>query len=296
VKATKSNGAAALILPMPDSYSNDGVWNMRFAANGDEKHSIGLQLHYTNGPRSFILRSCDESSLPTVANCNNPVADSGQPEPSRLENTGTLRLQMRAPDNTNACDWHVRYAWDQAFKILGADFGSDYRNLEPAASIDANGKGKYLQCNKSDPAIKYPKEDTVNTTNDMKGMLENNLALPLEMTYTDFVNQFDTNVGTILDLGVDEKDEDPVQWSYLVALKSELDNLNPNFPRISQLMLIAELGDSSETLVARLRKKQTHNEKLIKALDELKTQTEAFKKDADTKNGADCRAAVVMVQ
>src|SRR5271157_1681167 len=53
---TASKMQAVLILPMPDSFSNDGTWNMRFGPKGDETHSIGLHLHYANGPEKFSLQ------------------------------------------------------------------------------------------------------------------------------------------------------------------------------------------------------------------------------------------------
>ena len=302
VKAVRGSGvlAAALILPMPDSISNDGVWNMRFNSKGDEKHNIGVQLHYTNGPKNLILRSCDESAQPSIATCNNPVADAGQAEPSKLENTGTLRLQMRAPDNTDACDWHVRYAWDQTWKLLGTDFPSDYANIEPAASIDANGVGTYISCDKSNPikgnpSIKYPRDEMPVPSAHAQGVVSSSAPLGAEMLYTDFLNQFNTDIKEILD-SIEDKDKSDPDLKYFVTLKTEVSSLNPNFPRISQLTLIGKLLDSSQGFVDRLKKEHSADKALMGELKEFEDRAKTIKADADTKNGGDCRAAITAVQ
>jgi hypothetical protein len=207
---------------------------------------------------------------------------------------------MRAPDNDNACDWHVRYAWEQVWKILGSDFPSDYRNLEPAASIDANGNGTYISCDKNAPdknntSIKYPKEQTVSSSGQMTRVLGANVFASSGMLYTDFLNQFDTNVKTILD-SIGQEDKNDPDLKYVVTLRTELDSLNPNFPRISQLMLIRRLSYSSQSLLARLKKEHSRNEALTKALDSVIDSSKALDDDPDTKNGGDCRAAIVEVQ
>lgn len=301
VKAVRGSGvlAAALILPMPDSISNDGVWVMRFNSKDDEKHSIGLQLHYNNGPKNLMLRACDESAQPGVATCNNPIADRGQAEPSKLENTGTLRLQMRAPDNTDACDWHVRYAWDQTWKLLGTDFPSDYANIEPAASIDSDGKATYISCDKNspikgNPSIKYPKDQMPDSSGHMEGALSTSAQFSSEMLYTDFLNQFNTDIKAILD-SIEEKHKNDPDLKYFVTLKSEVGSLNPNFPRISQLVLIGKLLDSSQGLIDRLRKEHPTDKVLMDELKEFEDRAKFVKEDADTKNGGDCRAAIVAV-
>src|ERR1700735_4173935 len=65
----QKKSGTALILPMPDSYSNNGAWPMRFGMRfdstgnkyvevGGPRHSIGIQLHYSVGPTVLDLVSC----------------------------------------------------------------------------------------------------------------------------------------------------------------------------------------------------------------------------------------------
>ena len=122
----------AVILPMPDSYSNAGVWKARFGTSLDtirsghsseREISIGLQLHYANGPTEFYLRRCDVPA--TAENCRHKLNNINH---TNLKNTGTLEVLMRAPDNISACDPHVRYAYKMVLDLLGPGYQPRYRN------------------------------------------------------------------------------------------------------------------------------------------------------------------------
>jgi hypothetical protein len=104
--------AIYLILPLPDSYTNDGVYRMKFGKKfgrseyygAEKKQSIGLSLHYANGPYNINLSS----------NCNALSTDAcpfdGQFQDQ--DNSGTLRITMKAPDVlADYCDMHVRRAY-----------------------------------------------------------------------------------------------------------------------------------------------------------------------------------------
>jgi hypothetical protein len=148
--AVQRQNATAVILPMPDSYSSDGVWPMRFAAKFDlnhvgyganEVHPIGVQLHYTGGPETFDLDSCPSGAL---QNCS-PVVN-GSPTVqghTYLPNTGTLRITMRAPHTESACDPHVRRIFPKMLDIVGQPANSNRSVIDPAHRVKDDGSGSY---------------------------------------------------------------------------------------------------------------------------------------------------------
>ena len=79
-----STNQLALILPMPDSYSNDGLWHMHFTSSADEIHSIGLHLHYSDGPQKVALLGCSQNPAPAVGTCDKSILDSNQSDASAL--------------------------------------------------------------------------------------------------------------------------------------------------------------------------------------------------------------------
>lgn len=98
-----------LILPIPDSYSHDGVYRMKFGKKFknygiERKQSIGLMLHYANGPSTINLSS--KCSGPEASKC--PFDDYFQDQ----DNSNTLRITVKAPDDlADTCDKHVRDAF-----------------------------------------------------------------------------------------------------------------------------------------------------------------------------------------
>jgi hypothetical protein len=286
---TASRNQAALILPMPDSFSNDGTWNMRFSPDGDEIHSIGLHLHYANGARELALQSCSDSEKPTVATCNTPV------DGSSLTNTGTLRIQMRAPDNDDPCDWHVRNAWEEMFKILSPSISNNYPHIEPAQRINPDGTGKYglKPCPEDDPHNHDPKDNGRATPGKGTTRIAETSQLSPDLPLTqEFLKQFSENIAAILTV----KHEDSSEWRSLELLQKESQTLNPNLPRISQVSLMVDLGRSSANLIDRLSAEHARDDHLISVLNSFKIERKNFQDNANTKNGGDCRAPVVMVE
>jgi hypothetical protein len=148
--AVQRQNATALILPINDSHSSDGVWPMRFAEKfdinhsgygGNELHGIGVQLHYTSGPDAFDLDSCPSGSL---QNCS-PVV-SGAPTVqghTYLANTSTPRITMRAPHTESACDPHVRRIFAKMLDIVGQAANSKRSVINPAHRVKDDGSGSY---------------------------------------------------------------------------------------------------------------------------------------------------------
>jgi hypothetical protein len=151
--ASHRNDNPTLVLPMPDSYSSDGVWHMRFsnhfdatgkAYRNDELHSIGVQLHYRTGPKEFNLLVCD-AQQPSVTNCVRPANVHGH---TRLTNSGTLRIEMKAPETDWACDPHVRRIYPKMLELVGTPSSSPGPNakiayIDPAHGTSEDGSGVY---------------------------------------------------------------------------------------------------------------------------------------------------------
>jgi hypothetical protein len=72
---------------------------------------IGIQLHYddpSGGPAELELYDCGSSTSAT---------DCTKQTNAQL-NYGTLEVEMKAPRNENACDWHVRSAYKHMLYLL----------------------------------------------------------------------------------------------------------------------------------------------------------------------------------
>ena len=117
--ANRQTDVIYLILPMPDSYSNDLVYRMKFGRKfshyrSEEHHSIGLFLHYLQGPSLIGLSS--NCTKPDALDCHfdNYFQDQN--------NSGALQITMKAPDDSDPCDNHVREAYHRM--VLTIDQGS----------------------------------------------------------------------------------------------------------------------------------------------------------------------------
>lgn len=153
VTASRQYYSPTLVLPVPDSYSADTAWPMRFGpafdAQGkgykyDSSYSTGVVLHYTSGPTSFDLNSCPNGKPtpnPNIGNCTKPVSI----KHTHLTNTGTLHIDMKAPDTDWSCDPHVRRVYPAMLKLIGGSAGpaADWAVIDPAHDLDDNGSGVY---------------------------------------------------------------------------------------------------------------------------------------------------------
>jgi hypothetical protein len=119
--STIQSNSTSFLLPMPDSISNDGIDpNITLRSDfgtytSSTPLSIGVQLHYSNGPSAFNLLTCG-TIAPPAASCTTPALSG-----STLNNSGTLRITMKAEEHTDAqdpCDYHVRMAYHSMLMLL----------------------------------------------------------------------------------------------------------------------------------------------------------------------------------
>lgn len=148
--AANNNGQTTLILPMPDSMSNVGTWPVKFAEQFNEQgigywpetgenHSTGLILHYKQELSWFGLTACNAAPAHGqnfgVGDCVQPATVGNNRTDTHLENSGTLRIEMKALYNADGCDVHVRMAHRQLASLLG-NFAHKYNFIELAYYVD----------------------------------------------------------------------------------------------------------------------------------------------------------------
>jgi hypothetical protein len=310
-----SRGHIALILPMPDSYSNEGTWFMRFAPNFDPtgksyqdvdgpRHSIGIQLHYASGPSKFNLLLCD--GTPTSANCKKPPTDILH---TQLDNTGTLNVLMKAPDNNDGCDRHVRFAYHEMAKLLNNSFNQGVAYIEPATGADSDGNAIYETgddhpCFDKDPQKPSP---AGGGANQMPAMSNTD---PLDKQLGEIVTSLKC-ISSLL--GEDQTKPSPLLFDEIEAASKGLD---PDFPRISQLsrieQLLRESANYTDSLTTQVRKKSrapmpgegkallaeenTCDQGLQEALKKLQGKETRYLIAAPTKSGNDCLAPLMEVK
>jgi len=311
VSAVNGHRHTVLILPMPDSYSNDGVWYMRFAKKFDPNGvgyseplplSIGVSLHYRHGPTDFNLRSC--KGQPSVANCNETPKDrKGMPIASittELTNRGTLRISMKTPDSEDACDRHVRMAYPEMLRLLNNSFNSDKAVIEPAQGTQSdhkpifegppNGNFCFEHEDPQDPRKVHGADETGHAPD---------ISILLGQV-DDILKAFDE---------IPEELRGPL---LLPEIKAARQGLDPNFPRISQTLRIGQLVRLSAGEIDALLEQRQHRQNKSSAevglrgsyvlgatdYDNLKALRGVEQPVVDappTKNGNDCKAALMLV-
>jgi hypothetical protein len=320
-----SKGGIALILPMPNSYSIAGTWFMRFAPKFDNhgngyrdvdgsRHGIGVQLHYTNGPAKFNLLSC--VGRPTVANCKQPasaVPNTTDTPHTQLENTGTLRIVMKAPYN-DSCDPHVRDAYPRMLRLLDPtplrtnnNANQSIGYIEPALNADAQGNPRYESDQNHDCFDNDPQK---NDSSDASS-----IGTPLNVPLlSDQINDIRTDLSDIIaKFNLSKEDQDLL---LLPAISDASKDLDPYFPRISQLsrieQLLGESASNMEILAAQLNR-QTRTQRsdrskarlagtnadnpqdLREALERAEEEMKSFQTKVPPKGGNDCLAALMLV-
>jgi hypothetical protein len=311
VDAVKNQHATALILPMPDSYSSDGVWPMRFAKKyssdptnygKSEQHSIGVQLHYKNGPANFDLSLCDSSD---VRQCGQSVSTNDKN--TFILNSGTLRIAMKAPVYTSACDPHVRRIYPQMMAILGAKGNEGKQVIDPAHGVKGDGKsgafdedlpaGSYLclahdaqspDCDKTVGGVTTRCDDPPPP------------AVARVQTYSSWLETLRNLRNAIEKLNPDDRKQDLAQIAGAIA------DEDLKYPRISKLDL---LEDSIQPLIAAsytqlqikvAKKSENHsvaNLGLVAPLAAVAKYEKEFLDDGSlTKSGNDCKAMVMQAK
>lgn len=308
----KSSGNVAIVLPMPNFYSNDGLWQVRFRKTYDIKASdvtysdattsIGIVLHYTKGPAVLRLFSCD-AATPAAKNCTMQVKDKDGND-VMARNTGMLRLQMRAPDTDSVCDHHVRFAYHQMFTLFGnPSSNQDYAYIEPANGIkiasDGTSSGQYEDegtghhdCFDSDQnaqdqgTLMRPPFDQASPTGDLNGQ-----GKPAGQEETTFD-------GALQDLrNLSKHDSESHSLQRAVDNVQEASEERDKLSGIRKISLDrnfeAHLSDAIALIDAFKNEKHLTPDDLTTL---LKVETFLRILADGTKNGADCRAPLVLVQ
>jgi hypothetical protein len=308
-----------LILPMPDSYSTDGVWNMRFGKNWkdydpkDNRISIGVQFHYNTGPGNFSLADCSASI--SIDGCNSSLQSGTQ-----LNNYGTLSITMKSPDNDDPCDPHVRAVYPQMLKLLddtdltvesNPNVNKAIAYINPATAINNTGSGEYddvknpkYHCYDSDQ--QDPKNggwiDTSLKIATRNSALKSQAINDHQLTTTQSIQvqpqtsptQFD-NFTLILKTLQSKNEDQPLSKEDLSTLKQEIaEKLNVPFPRYSQTKLVKKLLLLSANAADQLSK--TASTKDSTDLHDFAKQARAIADDIPSKDGKDCRAPIMLVQ
>jgi len=118
------NSAYVLILPIPNSSSADGQYQMTLhktfptpqlpsTPTSQGSFALGFHLHYPKGPQSVSLLSCP--ATPTAASCNSTQGGKS------LTNSGTLRITIKSdesPGTIDDCDYHGRRAYHTMIHLL----------------------------------------------------------------------------------------------------------------------------------------------------------------------------------
>jgi len=296
---TKGSGHVVLILPMPDFYSNDGVWPMRFRAkhnsiNDPVKYeglkSIGLLLHYSKGPNWLRLFTCDPNN-PSVHNCTTPATD---PKHNQIAviNTGTLRLQMRAPDNNDACDHHVRFGYHEIYRTVGSQYTTDYAYIEPAQSVKPDGMTGTFEDSSNHNCFDHDDQNTFqdDTVTPQNATLQANNA-DMSMLGQGFLESADKSLSS---LAARYEGLQPASTAFHSAFVRE--SQLGSFPKISEVRQIgALLNDAASDIESFAADERS----LVSPTDWAEIERiKSGAKDiaAATKNGGDCRAPLVLME
>jgi hypothetical protein len=284
--------ATTFILPMPKSYSTDGGWHMKFATKFDsggkgysksEQHSIGVQLHYDNGPDYFALTNCPISNF-KFGDCkvmppmNNSV----------IQNTGTLSIVMKSPDNRNACDPHVRRAYPKMLELLGPGTNPDKAVIDLAKGSKSPGTPIY------------------DTDQDLYRCLDHDIqgggsAAATPMMMSEPTQTWQSQLHSIASFYNNPDHPDPRLVDkdlLLIDIKAAIDGLDSKLPRISQLTLIEQLVRMSEAraeaILLKVDKKALDCKDAKSDLEQLGCVEKQYYANPPTKSGNDCKAPIMV--
>jgi hypothetical protein len=301
------SSAYVLILPMPDTYSNDGMWNMQFYKDFFKTQTtgglftIGVRLHYITGPSSLDLTECTKFD---TSSCKLQVAvDPGRH--TTLTNTGLIRIAMKVPDSDEeddpACDYHVRSIYHPMLYLIDPTKFATTKNqnqkigfIDPATGFNPDGSVQYDpschqngdddQGNDSPKFVGQPEKASRSRT---RNMFANDAA----RTHS-FVDVFKSTLDetSLLLAGSNSKNQvllNKIKMDDAFILMHSSAIAPRDFPRLSQLdQLASELYEASEKVKATRKIGSTKNARQLKAIaDDV----------AGTKNGADCRAPIMLL-
>jgi|SRR5579872_1286961 len=291
VKAVQQQSATAVILPMPDSYSSDGVWPMRFAGKfdqghsgygRDEQHSIGVQLHYKSGPTFFDLNVCDGAVL---GKCAQASASSH----TLLPNSGTLRIVMRAPITDWACDPHVRRIYPRMLDIVGQAANPQLKVIDPAHAVKDDGTGAYDEdfpvdnTNKQYQCLVHDGQwDQCDNTTNNTYCDDPPIPTPTPPTYMFWVQNL-----LKLRTAINALDSTNRTKYDLAQIADSIKDLA--YPRISQI-------DAVQLLVAESYAQLKNLDSKVPFQEAFSVEKKLIDSGAPTKSGNDCKAPVMLTQ
>jgi hypothetical protein len=280
------NGAYVFILPIPNSFSNDGVYPMTLrpsfpkpAATKPEWHSIGIQLHYDSGPSTLNLYSC----LPLISHNLQKCATSL----SSPDNSGTLRISIKTPEylgDQDKCDYHVRRAYNKMLLLVDSTSlsGASANTNQDKAYVDL--PEYYPECYACDPQQESINPDCMGiVTTSSPAMLDVNAEL------TGIIGEIEV-LDAAKALNVDTK------ALYLRELRDEKNSLNGQLPKRSQLAELQSLLDLSADGIGKL----PESPGLPKALRDIQAREQALAADTayifSALDGKDCRAPQMFIK
>jgi hypothetical protein len=294
--------AYILILPMPDSYSNDGAWYMEFSNDfisysNSQAVSIGVTLHYVQGPSTVDLKGC--SAFNAASSCVTPISVVQTHRHTRLPNTGLLRITMKVPKEDNqyddACDYHVRSVYHPTLYLIDNQnpFASknnanqQYGFVDPAVGTDAtvSGAGTVFtpvfdpSCfAKDDQQKDKPSPPQVGQAKQPKAVMH---VMSADVAENSFASTFTENLNKAAAL---INDPDLVER---IRKDSAFFNSPKDFPTLLQLDRLAfELNEAAKMVGA------TQQKDSAEIASYLQTQASAID---DAKNGADCRSPMMLL-
>jgi len=286
-----SSSAYVVILPVPDSYSNDGTYPMTFqdafpsasstpTSTPSAVHSIGAVLHYASGPHTLNLLAC--TGTPTASSCNTPtMADQN--------NSGTLRLNIKSVDTTSdpaGCDYHVHLAYHRMLQLLDPTFASNktIRYMDVPA---------YSSCTPCDP-----QQDSI-SPDCAAG------AMSFTMDYGENLPDVPSDLASLVQFLSQIKLNDEQRKKILVDLPTLESELRQKLPLQSQLRQLAVSLSNSGAAIddllvnvssdASKRKEDRLGLEVAKTL-ETNLINSAQRMEKVLRGGKDCRAAIMLVQ
>jgi hypothetical protein len=288
---TYGSSAYVIILPVPDSYSNDGTYPMTFqdafptasstpTSTPVAVHSIGAVLHYASGPHTVSLLGC--TGIPTASSCNTPaMADQN--------NSGTLRLNIKSVDTTpdlTGCDYHVHLAYHRMLQLVDPTFASN-------RAIRYMDVPTYSSCTPCDPQQDSVSPDCAAGTMSLTMAYGENLPdIPSDLTsLVQFLSQIKLNNEQRKKILVD-----------LPTLESELRQKLPLQSQLRQLAMSLSNSDTAiDDLLANLssdasKKKEDRLSLQVAKTLETTLINSAQRMEKLLRGGKDCRAAIMLIQ
>jgi hypothetical protein len=294
-----------MILPMPDSISNDGIDMMALentlpkstaaSSNSETPHSIGLQLHYDSWPTKTIrLISCTKpGASSTTDTCAMPVPVATVPD---QDQSGTLNIAMTSVSESGKaqeCGYHLRSAYNHRITFLDPTDLSGGHNVNydgEYTDLRSENTGQYEQkCYSCDPQNPH------------------HLPFPLcpkehkAKNYAQ-VNAKESLGRIIVDLKSipDPKRKDALQ---IPALSGVSENISGRFPSQAQLSQIEQLLDLSIAALKGVDQSKSKDKTAAGALPKESPASTALREERELKNyvlfsgtsGKDCKAAQMLI-